>query len=116
MLASIRRWGPELRDSQIQVVTDNTQVMYMINTGRSANSCCMAWLREIFWLCFIFNVELYAMYINTKENTFADALSRANDIESLKIVVETVSELNLCCHGVLTRCPTVERRCEKEGE
>ena len=101
VLAAVRRWGPDLKDSQIQVVTDNTQVVYMINTGRSANYCCMAWLRELFWLCFIFNVELFAMYINTRDNTFADALSRADNSSSLKFITDTVSNLNLCCHNML---------------
>ena len=73
VLVGLNRWGPHLKDSMIQVVTDNTQVMFMVNTGRSANKTCMSMLREIFWLCFIFNVELYAMYINTKDNQFADA-------------------------------------------
>ena len=99
-LVAIRRWGPFLRDTQIQVVTDNTQIVHMINTGRSANSCCMSWLRELFWLCFIFNVDLYATYIASKENVFADALSRANDGASLECVKQTVSNLNLCCHGM----------------
>ena len=62
-----------------KVVTDSTQVLYMINTGRSSNKCCMSWLREISWLCFVFNLDLFAVYINTKDNLFADALSRVDD-------------------------------------
>ena len=74
VLVGLRRWGPALANSHIQIITDNNQVMFMINTGRSANKTCMSWLREIFWLCFIFNVDLHAMYIRSAENVFADAL------------------------------------------
>ena len=101
VLVGLRRWGQNLTDSLIQVVTDNTQVVYMINTGRSANKTCMSLLREIFWFCFIFNVDLFAMYINTKENVFADALSRINEPRMFKCVCEAVTNLNLCCHGLL---------------
>ena len=48
VLVAIRRWGPQLRDTAIQIVTDNNQVRFMINTGRSSNKCCMSWLREYF--------------------------------------------------------------------
>ena len=100
ILVSLRRWGHALRDTQIQVVTDNNQALFMINTGRSANKCCMAWLREIYWLCFIFNVELFAVYIKSKDNVFADTLSRADKNDKLDLILNTIIDLNLCCHHV----------------
>ena len=78
VLVALRRWGPALSNTLVQVVTDNNQVLYMINTGRSANKTCMSRLREIYWLCFIFNLDLYATYIKSKDNIFADALSRVS--------------------------------------
>ena len=52
------------------------QVLAMVNTGRSKNKLCMEWLRELYWTCFIHNIELHASYINTKDNVLADHLSR----------------------------------------
>ena len=101
VLAGLRRWGPMVKDSLIQVVTDNTQVMHMVNTGRSSSKACMSWLREIFWLCFVFNVDLHAVYINTKENVFADALSRVSDLGLRKKAQDTICNLNLCCHDLI---------------
>ena len=98
VVVALQRWRPHLGNSQIQVVTDNTQVVYMVNTGRSFNKTCMSHLREIFWLCFIFNVELFAVYINTKENVFADALSKVSSVEMRDLVVDSITNLNLCCH------------------
>ena len=97
VLASLRRWGSLWGGTQIQIVTDNNQVMYMVNTGWTANKCCMSWLREIFWLCFIFNVELFAVYIPSRDNVFADALSRADNSRMLDLVLDAICELNLCC-------------------
>ena len=103
VLASIRRWGPIVRDTAVQIVTDNNQVLFMINTGRSANCCCMSWLREIFWLCFIFNIEIYAVYIRSKDNVFADALSHVSSCVMKNVVLDTVADLNLCCHAIISR-------------
>ena len=99
VVVGLKRWGPHLRDSQIQIVTDNTQAMYMINTGRSANKTCMSLLREIFWLCYVFNTELYSVYINTRENVFADALSRVSEPTMGELVVATITNLNLSIYS-----------------
>ena len=114
VLVALRRWGPLVPNTLIQVVTDNNQVMYMLNTGRSSNHCCMSWLREIFWLCFIFNVELYSVYIKSSDNVFADALSRADDSKMCSLVMNSVSSLNLCCHTMLDR--SVSQKASREGE
>ena len=98
VLVGLRRWGPLLANSLIQIVTDNSQVKFMINTGRSANKVCMSWLREIFWLCFIFNVDLYAVYIRSADNVFADALSRVSNVASRDLALEIIKSNNLCCH------------------
>ena len=98
VLVGLRRWGPHLGDTLIQIVTDNNQVRYMINTGRSANKICMSWLREIFWLCFVFNVDLYAVYISSRDNVFADALSRLSDARGRDLTMEIITNHRLCCH------------------
>ena len=63
VLVGLRRWGASYSNRKLHVITDNMQVLHMINSGRSKNKLCMSWLREIFWLCFILNVELFATYI-----------------------------------------------------
>ena len=70
VVASIKRWGPHFH------YTDNMQVLAMLTTGRSCNKMCMAWLREIFWLCFLWNLDIFPSYIKSAENKLADALSR----------------------------------------
>ena len=48
----------------------------MVRKGTSSNKTCMQWLREIFWICKIYQIRLVPYYINTKNNLVADTLSR----------------------------------------
>ena len=52
------------------------QVLAMLNTGRSSNKTCMTCLREIFWICFVYNMDIHASYIRSADKVLADALSR----------------------------------------
>ena len=65
-----------LSNKSVLMFTDNTQVMSMLSKGKSSNSACMAWIREIFWICVIYNIKLNPRYVNTKCNLVADTLSR----------------------------------------
>ena len=76
VIVGLQRWVHKYTNCKVDVVTDNMQVLAMINTGRSKNRLCMEWLRELFWTCFIHNIELHASYINTKDSILADHLSR----------------------------------------
>ena len=58
VVAALHRWAPSYRNTRIHIITDNMQVLAMINTGRSCNKTCMTWLREIFWICFVNNIDL----------------------------------------------------------
>ena len=76
VLVGLRRWASRYKNTRLNAVTDNMQVLAMLNTGRSKNKLCMEWLREIFWICFIHNIEIYSTYIKSADNTLADQLSR----------------------------------------
>ena len=54
VLLGLRRWALGKCGTTIEIVTDNSQVMYMVNAGRSHNKRCMGWLIEIFWTCFVY--------------------------------------------------------------
>ena len=82
ILVSVWRWGRAWTGCKVRFKSDNTQVVTMINTGRSRSICCMAWLRELFWLCFIYDLHLTAEYISTHDNIIADYLSRITDIRA----------------------------------
>lgn len=81
VLCSITRWGPLMRNRAIIIRSDNSQVITMLRTGRSTNGQCMRWLRELFWLSFIYNIQLVGVHIRSADNTLADCLSRASNGE-----------------------------------
>ena len=109
VLEAVQRWGSSWRDHRVECVTDNTQVVAALNTGRSANAVSMSLLRDIFWQSVIFNCRLVAIYLPGKDNIIADALSRmsvANDIPVF-----------LCCRseGSVQRARPESRRVEIAG-
>ena len=98
VLVGLRRWAYKYKNTRINVVTDNMQVLAMLNTGRSKNKLCMEWLREIFWLCFIHNIEIYSTYIKSADNTLADQLSRLDYKNVAGKCITTLHENEMCCY------------------
>ena len=97
VLAAVERWGDYWRNSKITVLTDNTQVKWMIATGRSKSIKAMWWLRELFWRCCVYNIQLVSKWISTKENTVADYLSRLSDPKSRGSLPPSFNEWLCCC-------------------
>lgn len=101
VLAGIHRWKNLLRGHEVVVQIDNLQVYYMVRTGRSCNQTCMKWIRELFWLCANNDIDLSSIYIPSKENVVADALSRLKYDNVSSNINELLSETDLCCKGLL---------------
>ena len=97
----LKRWAPELKNKSILLFTDNTQVLYMLLKGRSSNITCMSWLRELFWICIIYNIEILPRYINTHCNLVADTLSRLHYFESREEISSKIGGSDLCCKELL---------------
>ena len=97
VLAGLKRWAPLHVNTALQVITDNTQVLFMINSGRSRNRVCMGLLRELFWTCFVHNVDFFATYIASADNVLADALSRCNEEGKKLTALNVLSVNNMCC-------------------
>ena len=96
ILVAANRWGPSWRDRKVRVMTDNTQVLSMINTGRSSSVRCMFWIRELFWISFLFNFHLVASHIGTSCNVVPDYLSRCLSDRFIKVPSVSLTE-SLCC-------------------
>lgn len=76
VVAGVKRWGKLWSNSYVLLHTDNTQVVSMVASGRSKNTQAMCLLRELFWVCALYKIDLRASYINTTDNVLADKLSR----------------------------------------
>ena len=82
-------------------VTDNTQVLHMLNTGRSKNKSCMAWIREMFWIAVKRNFYFKSVYVRSKDNVICDALSRWGESDARKRLLYSTSSDSLCCYDHL---------------
>ena len=69
-------WGERFSNIPIIIYCDNMSVVHMVNNGTSKNTRCMKLLRIITLHTLIHNITIHVKYINTKENVFADSLSR----------------------------------------
>ena len=81
---AIRRWGRGWRNSKVICESDNTQVVWAVNTGRSINELSMSILREIFWYCVIYNCHVVATHVSGVSNVIPDFLSRITLLAFLK--------------------------------
>ena len=105
-----------LKNKSVLVFSDNTQVMYMLSSGKSCNVTCMAWLREIFWICVIHNIEILPRYINTNSNLVADTLSKIPYFKSGNEIADKIGGAGLCCLDLLFNCyRAVEDNVGEEG-
>lgn len=68
----------------------------MLRKGVSSNKTCMSWLRELYWLCVIYDIQLEPMYVNTKDNVLADSLSRMM-YASQEDLTDVLLSSGLCC-------------------
>ena len=100
ILQGVRRWSNGWEDTPVIFVTDNTQVQAALNTGRSKNKTTMAWLRLIFWESVKYNFEVSSVYINTKDNTICDSLSRLSSFKNIARIRDADEAKRMCCHHV----------------
>ena len=97
IVVGLKRWAVLLRDQSLNVFTDNTQVMFMLINANSINPTCRSWLKEIYWLCAVYNITLCPKYISTKSNLVADTLSRLPYYQTNSKLKEYLTGSDLCC-------------------
>lgn len=93
VVQAMHRWGRDWNNSQVLFLSDNTQVVQMINRGISASKNCMTCIRNLFWLSVKYNCHLVARYIPGKENVIPDRLSRLCFTNDWDLFSDTL----LCC-------------------
>lgn len=99
VLAGVKRWGKIWSNSYVLLHTDDTQVVSMVSSGRSRNTQAMCLLRELFWICAIYKIDLRAAYINTADNVLADKLSRISPNVKKKYFGKPVKFMFCCSQG-----------------
>lgn len=97
---AVNRYARGCQGMHVVAFSDNLQVVYAINKGRSINDSSMNVLRMIFWECAKYNVYLSARYIPGELNIIPDLLSRISGAK----YVSALMNFDLCC-----RCAESER-------
>ena len=100
VLQGVRRWSSGWSDANVVCITDNTQVLAAINSGRSTNKTTMRWLRLIFWESVKHNFNIKAIYINTKDNVVCDSLSRLSCFKNVARIRDADAAKRMCCHHI----------------
>lgn len=100
VMVALKRWGSQWVRDHVLFRSDNTQVLCMLASGRSVNRQAMHMLRELFWHVALNHLTISALHIPTKENNFADLLSRLFPMlskKSIEIPQSGPKELLSCC-------------------
>ena len=79
IVLAARRWAPLWRNHTVNIFSDNTCSVHVVNKGSSKNEIIMGFLRELFWLSAYFNFEIKMHYIPGEFNKVADSISRLNE-------------------------------------
>ena len=73
---AVATWGSQWQGQRIVMHCDNMCVVECINHGASRSPDLMRLIRNMFYVCAQYGVEVTARYVNTHCNDIADSLSR----------------------------------------
>jgi len=76
IVVAIKLWAPRLQGLNIELASDNTTCVSVINNHSSTNQFLQRCLRELWTVLSLFNISLTARYVASKSNVIADMLSR----------------------------------------
>ena len=76
ILLAAATWGSKWQGQRILLHCDNMCVVECLNHGSSRSPELMQLIRKLFFVCAHYGFEVSAVYVNTKCNDVADALSR----------------------------------------
>lgn len=79
-------FSPFLRNTRSKIYCDNQAVVHMVNNGSSGCKHCMILIRLITLTAMQYNVKFVVKYIQSKQNSLSDSLSRLNFAEFKKLI------------------------------
>ena len=77
IMAAIKHWFKDLANLRVKIFVDNQVCVALLNYGITKSPFLASCLREISFYLAMFNIELRAEYIPSKQNCLADLCSRA---------------------------------------
>ena len=76
IVIAIKLWAPRLQGRSVELASDNTTCISVINNKRSAHPFLQHCLRELWLSLSLHNIALYVRYVASRDNFVADMLSR----------------------------------------
>jgi hypothetical protein len=76
VLAAVKAYPHDFRDTCLRLFSDNTGVVHCINNGYSKSPPIRVLLRELFELLHTKHASITASYIKGEDNVVADKMSR----------------------------------------
>ena len=76
VVIALHIWTSRLSGRCVRVVSDNMSVVCAVNAQSCRDSRLMGWVRRMFLLCVLHNIQVSAVHVGSKANACADALSR----------------------------------------
>ena len=101
ILLALERWGHCWKDSLVHVYTDSNVALFSIRKGSIDNAKGMSLMRRIHMILAVYNIKLDLKRISTKDNCFADALSRLDNPEY------ALKAFEMLCDPMLHSCRVV---------
>ena len=77
VMAAVKHWVSDLANLKVKIFVDNQVCVALLNYGVTRSPFLAACLREIFYYLAMYNIELRAEYIPSRDNCMADLCSRA---------------------------------------
>ena len=76
IVVAIATWGKQLVSKRLLIYCDNLSVCYILQKGTSKSENIMDLVRQLFYICAHYNIEISAKHVTTTNNSIADSLSR----------------------------------------
>lgn len=90
-------WGPNFIGKRIIIFCDNQSIVFSVNNGSCKCPEIMSLIRALYHICVKYNFECKLRYIASLANKEADALSRNNIQEFLKLVPNANALPDILC-------------------
>ena len=78
IVIALKLWGSSLKGNRINVFCDNQTSVCVLNSGRVRNEFLSACLREVAFLCAVYETHILAVHVEGVNNRLSDLLSRSH--------------------------------------
>ena len=83
VILATKRWAPLWLNRKVNIHTDSTRAMSVLNKGSCHGKVMMDAIRQLFWLSTKYNFELRAVHIGGVYNVTSDTISRLHQLNYL---------------------------------